>query len=183
MKLVTPTVTRTQAQLRLILCGGRVRRFHAKPMLKDETVAEHQHLVAWVATLVMDTPRAELLLACLSHDLPECDLGDLPSPAKRLMELGAVYRREEVNIYRLAGMPDYYAKLTDDEKIVLKFADNVAGYLRCVYEKELGNTYLGATTETYLAYIRESVAQTEFSERLKDFLQDLEELLQRGPVR
>jgi 5'-deoxynucleotidase YfbR-like HD superfamily hydrolase len=171
-----------QTQLRLILCGGRVRRFHAKPMIKDETVAEHQHLVAWIATLVSGSPRAELLLACLSHDLPECDLGDLPSPAKRLMQLEAAYQREEANIYKAAGMPNYYELLTAEEKIILKFADNVAGYLRCVYEKELGNQYLGKTTETYYLYICSGLPETALGQVLLKFLEELEAMLQKGPI-
>lgn len=148
-----------KAWLDMILKGGRVARFHTKPVLKEETVAAHSFLVAWVCTLVEQprTPSALLLLAALAHDLPEFELGDLPSPAKRRLGLGAAYRAEETNMFRAAGMPDYEHELSKYEQEVLKFADNFAGYLKCVYELQLGNTLLLNTARRYNEYLQDQI--------------------------
>jgi len=145
-------------QLNLILKGGHVVRFHTKPTLKEETVAEHSYLVAWLTTMVLPTlPRAELLLAALAHDLPEYVLGDLPSPAKKSMGLGDLYRREEDNLFRAAGMPNYEAILSAEEAEVLKFCDNLAGYLKCRYEAQMGNRTLNRVIDNYRDYINAQI--------------------------
>lgn len=148
-----------KAWLDMILKGGRVARFHTKPVLKEETVAAHSFLVAWVCALVEQprNPSANLLLAALAHDLPEFELGDLPSPAKRKLNLGAAYRAEEANMFRIAGMPDYEGQLSKYEAEVLKFADNFAGYLKCVYELQMGNTLLLNTALRYQEYLADQV--------------------------
>lgn len=148
-------------QLDLILKGGQVTRFHTKPTLKAETVAEHSYLVAWLATLVSGhTPRVELVLAALAHDLPEYVLGDLPSPAKRALGLGPLYREREANLFRGAGMPDYEGALTPEEAEILKFCDNLAGFLKCRFEAQLGNQTLESTLKNYRTYL---YAQVEVS--------------------
>lgn len=165
--------------LDMILKGGRVARFHTKPVLKEETVAAHSFLVAWVCALVEQprTPSANLLLAALAHDLPEFELGDMPSPAKRKLNLGAAYRAEEANMFRIAGMPDYEGQLSKYEAEVLKFADNFAGYLKCVYELQMGNTLLLHTAERYHEYL---CAQLEASRLLPE--ERCSELMNLAPI-
>ena len=149
-------------KLDIILKGGQVTRFHTKPTLKAETVAEHSYLVAWLTTLVLEsTPRADLLLAALAHDIPEYVLGDMPSPAKRAMNLGAVYRTREANLFAGAGMPDYEGRLTPYEAEVLKFCDNLAGYLKCRFEEQMGNRTLTATLRNYRSYIDHQIMTSE----------------------
>lgn len=164
--------------LEMILKGGRVARFHTKPVLKEETVAAHSFLVAWIATLVVGQgqsyvrPSAELLLACLAHDLPEYVLGDMPSPAKKFFPgLRAKFREEETNLFALAGMPDYESALTKTEAEVLSFADNFAGYLKCLYERQLGNTLLDNTIARYREYITTMLSVSAFLP--VDFCNDL----------
>ena len=158
MSAVTPKWNTLFSRLNLILKGGHVVRFHTKPTLKEETVAEHSYLVAWLLTLVMPTtPRAEHLLAALAHDLPEYVLGDLPSPAKKALGLSALYRKEEAILFEAAGMPDYEGMLTPQEAEVLKFCDNLAGYLKCRYEMQLGNRTLSAVVVNYRAYIDKQI--------------------------
>lgn len=149
------------SRLNLILKGGHVVRFHTKPTLKEETVAEHSYLVAWLLTLVLPTtPRVELLLAALAHDLPEYVLGDLPSPAKKAMGLGELYRREEAALFESAGMPNYEDMLTREEAETLKFCDNLAGYLKCRYEMQLGNRTLSSVVVNYRAYIDKQIEES-----------------------
>ena len=149
--------------LELVLKGGRVSRFHTKPLVKPETVAEHSYLVAWVATIMCaGRPSANLLLACLAHDGPEFRLGDVPSPTKRLMGMSEAFAEAEASIFKDAGLPDYERCLTPKEAEVLKFADNFAGWLKCEYERRLGNTLLRRTQERYEEYTWDQVKKSTY---------------------
>ncbi len=140
------------ATLKLILTGGRVTRFHARSFLKAETNAEHSFFVAWVCWWCMGgKPSANLLLAAMSHDLPEYMTGDLPSPTKKL--LGGQMDEWEHKLYMEAEMLNYAMMLNSEETYVLKFADNLAGWLKCVYEWQLGNQTLINTQVRYEEYI------------------------------
>lgn len=161
-------MTGSTSPLTMILNGGRVSRFHTKSILKEESVAEHSFLVAWIATLVVShgglliRPSAGLLLACLAHDLPEYVLGDMPSPAKKFFPgLRDKFREEETNLFALAGMPDYESGLSAGEMAVVSFADNFAGYLKCVYERQMGNCLLDNTIMRYKEYIAAMLASSD----------------------
>lgn len=141
-------------ELDLILKGGRVERFHTLSVLKRESVAEHSFLVAWVCYLVWGpTIPATLLLAALSHDLPEYLLGDMPSPSKKRLGVGPQFRQEEGTILDAAGMYRYEEDLDAVGAEILKFADNFAGYLKCLHEQALGNRLIDQTAGRYRAYI------------------------------
>lgn len=143
--------------LDLVLKGGRVTRFHTKSFLKAETNAEHSFLVAWVAWwMVGGTPTANLLMAALAHDLPEYLTGDVPSPVKR--QLGGVLDGVESKVFAAAGVLPYTELLEGDEPKALKFADLCAGWLKCVYEVQLGNSTLAHTRTRYAEYMGALVA-------------------------
>jgi 5'-deoxynucleotidase YfbR-like HD superfamily hydrolase len=147
--------------LKLALDGGHVKRYHAKSTLKEETVAEHSYVVAWLVTLGSNyRPSAALLLAALQHDVPECVLGDMPSPTKLSMNLGSAFAAAEAGIFRDAGMPDFAESLTGSERALLKLADNLSGWLKCVHERQLGNTTLANTEANYRDYITRSLDTT-----------------------
>lgn len=157
---MTSRTEQLKGQMEMILKGGRVARFHTKPLVKEETVAAHSYLVAWLVTVVQYpvTPRPELLLAALAHDIPEYVLGDMPSPTKKLVPgLREEFRRMEAVLFHEHGLPDYEGELGSEDARLLKFADNMAGYLKCVYELQLGNTLLRNTAERYRLYILESL--------------------------
>jgi 5'-deoxynucleotidase YfbR-like HD superfamily hydrolase len=149
-------------RLEMVLHGGHVVRFHTKPTLKEETVAEHSYLVAWLIALMYGdaVPRAELLLAALAHDLPEHVLGDMPSPAKISLGLRRVFREQEASLFEAAGMPDYEGMLDDGEDELLKFCDNMAGYLKCRYEAQLGNRHLHSIALRYREYLEDNIRRS-----------------------
>lgn len=153
----------SKPMLDMILNGGRVTRFHTRVTLKPESVAEHSFIVAWIATILMwGQPRAELLLACLAHDLPEHELGDVPSHTKkRIPGLRDAFRREESGMFAAAGMSDYEAALTPVEVEVLSFSDNFAGYIKCLYEVKMGNQLLLDVAERYMEYILAIIGASE----------------------
>ncbi len=129
-------------------------RFHTQSFLKAETNAEHSFFVAWVCWWCMGgKPSAELLLAALSHDLPEYVTGDLPSPTKKL--LNGAMDAWEADLYKGADVLNYAMMLNSEETYVLKFADLCAGWLKCEYERQLGNKTLRFVQERYATDIAE----------------------------
>lgn len=153
------------SQLEMVLKGGRVLRYHTKTLTRPETVAEHHHVVAWLATFYWQfkygaLPRAELLVLCLGHDLPEHVTGDIPAPAKRRVP----GMREELEKYEeelmvQAGMPRVVC--TAEEAEVLHFCDSFSGWVKCLYERAMGNLTLAVTEQRYLEYTYELLRGAE----------------------
>jgi len=70
----------------MIAAMGETRRWHTRPVHRDQTIAEHSHQVALLALwLDPDLDSAEVLqvmLWGLLHDAHEPEYGDMPYPAK-----------------------------------------------------------------------------------------------------
>ena len=148
-------------QLCLVLRGGATRRFHSIPMLTQQTVADHSANVAWLCALLnQGTLRAELLLAALQHDLPEADVGDLPSPAKRRLsaEMRAALAKLERGVLARHDHTDYVAALFKQELRTLKVADVLEGLLRCAHEAQLGNSHIAVVAARYRRRSNSSLA-------------------------
>jgi 5'-deoxynucleotidase YfbR-like HD superfamily hydrolase len=62
--------------------AGQVKRYHTQTTIKDQNLAEHQWGVAMIVNHVYPQGYV-LLMAALTHDLAECDTGDIPYTAKR----------------------------------------------------------------------------------------------------
>lgn len=134
-------------RLRAVLKGGRVRRFHTHTLLKCEDVAAHSFYVAWFVELLTDGKASkEMLLAALAHDLAEQEIGDVPSPTKR--KLPEFKSMEQA--FDRAHSFDYV--LNQPERRVLKLADCFAGMVKCIQEKQLGNSTLWDVFATYYEY-------------------------------
>ncbi len=175
----------TRLTLELILNGGRVTRFHTHAFLKAETNAEHQYLVTWLCWWILGRDRcsATLLLAALSHDLPEHETGDMPAPIKRSTHMKSEMGILEAEVLERSGMPDFSAELSEAELSVLKFADCAAGYLKCAYEAKLGNRHLDKVLGTYYTYLTALTdASTDCSEEgyLRTRFTDLMEVLENA---
>ncbi len=165
--------------LNLILNGGRVTRFHTQSFLKAETNAEHSFFVAWVCWWCMGgKPSAELLLAALSHDLPEYVTGDLPSPTKKL--LNGAMDAWEADLYKGADVLNYAMMLNSEETYVLKFADLCAGWLKCVYELQMGNTMLLPVQERYAQYM--DACRNKMSQASMQAAQELFAVMKANPA-
>lgn len=169
-------------QLELVLKGGRVWRYHTKHLTRPESVAEHHHMVAWLAWIYTEgAASARLLMACLSHDLPEHVTGDLPSPTKRLMPgLKDALAMAEDNVFKAAGVPNFEHDLTPEDAEVLKFCDNFAGWLKCKWEAKLGNTTLANTESRYRAYLELLVADATTLSRERCY--DMMDAIQRKGI-
>jgi 5'-deoxynucleotidase YfbR-like HD superfamily hydrolase len=132
--------------------GAAVQRYHTRHTLVTDYVGGHSGGVAWLCWLLAGRkPRPELLMAALSHDLPEAYVGDVPSPTKKLLN-GAL---DEEETKWLVGMdvPDYAAQLSHEEKRWLTLADAADGLLFCCEELERGNRSLLDITQRYYSYV------------------------------
>lgn len=139
--------------LRMIIRGGRVRRFHTVPTVAEHTVGHHSFGVAWfIHLLYRGRPPVHMLIAALTHDLAECEVGDIPAPAKRALNSEGLEQMEGA-VLSAAGieMPD----LSPEERRILKMADCMDGMVSCIHERRLGNLYLDAVYDRFLQYVLE----------------------------
>jgi 5'-deoxynucleotidase YfbR-like HD superfamily hydrolase len=136
----------------IIVQGGNVRRYHAKAIVKEQTVGAHSHRVAmWVVLLTNGTPSVTLLMAALTHDLAEFQTGDMPAPTKRKMNIQEQFAAMEAAILAPEGL-DYEARLSDDEARTLKLADAYDGLVYCAEEMRRGNNEMRDTYDTFRSY-------------------------------
>lgn len=126
-----------------------------------ETLSEHSAEVAQLAYALAvignerlgkkyNCERASLL--GLYHDTPEIITGDLPTPVKYYSkETKEAYKAVEKNASKqlLSMLPDdllpsyepLFKKKNDDKELwkLVKAADKISGYLKCVEERKAGN--------------------------------------------
>lgn len=151
-----PDITEISQQLELIESGGRVKRYHTVPTIATESVAAHSYLVAWfVKLLSAGTPRAELLLAALQHDIAEFITGDLPSPSKKSLGISYQFERYEQAVMMDFSHEDYASQLSLDELHVLKMADCLAGMSFCIQERKMGNQFIESAFKNYSRYVED----------------------------
>ena len=164
-----------------------------------ENIQEHSHQVAVLAHALaiienryfggqIDPGKAAV--AALYHDASEILTGDMPTPIKYdNPDIQAAYKAvESVAERKLLSMlpddlrPDYEAALTipDPEiRALVKAADKLSAYLKCVEELKAGNTeFKKAREQTYAALCSNPIPALQyFMERFLDgFSLTLDEL-------
>lgn len=165
-----------------------------------ENVQEHSHMVAVVAH-ALGVIRQEvygvpcnadrLAAAALYHDAPEILTGDLPTPIKyHSGKLTAAYREvEDLAADKLIAMLPVelqgtykgliYAEVGDYEKRLLKAADRICAWIKCVEERRAGNReFLSAEAQTRARIAAMGLPEADwFLERFAPaFEKDLDEL-------
>ncbi len=135
-----------------------------------ENVQEHSHMVAVLAHALGVIRRDVLKKPCdpnflaaaaLYHDAPEILTGDMPTPIKyhsgRISE--AYHEVERAAAEKLINMlpvelqsafePFISGKVGEDEKWLVKAADRLSAYIKCVEERKAGNReFLSAEAQT-----------------------------------
>ena len=126
----------------------------------SENIQEHSHMVAVLAHALAVIQNEQfggsvdpgaVAAAALYHDAPEILTGDLPTPVKYYNpEIHTAYRQvEEVSAQKLLTMlPEelrhaYIPLLLDPKpevKVLVKAADKLSAYLKCVEEMKAGNS-------------------------------------------
>ena len=126
----------------------------------QENIQEHSHMVAVLAHALAvirrdifggDLDPGHAAALALYHDAPEILTGDLPTPVKYYNpEIRAAYREvEEVSARRLLALlpealrPAYEPLLLEDPgdpyHALVKAADKLSAYIKCVEELKAGN--------------------------------------------
>ena len=150
---------------------GRMRYITRWGLMRNtfsENVQEHSHQVAVLAhalalirreVLKLDGPDPDrCAVAALYHDATETLTGDLPTPIKYYNpDIKAAYKQVE----RIAGqhlldmlppeLRDCYAHLVmeDDAEVksIIKAADKLSAYIKCIEEQKAGNTDFDSAAE------------------------------------
>ena len=160
-----------------------------------ENVQEHSHMVAVIAH-ALGVIRREvfgrecdpnaLAAAALFHDAPEIITGDLPTPVKyHSGDLTAAYKEVERGAAeKLVSMlpvelqsayePMISGKVGDGAERLVKAADRLSAYIKCIEERKAGNLeFLSAERQT-LERIR-SMALPEAEYFLEHFIPAFEQ--------
>lgn len=156
----------------------------------QENIQEHSHMVAVLAHALAvirrdvfggDADPGLAAAAALYHDAPEILTGDLPTPIKYdNPDIQSAYQQvEAVAVGKLLSMlpeelrPAYEEALTipDPEvRVLVKAADKLSAYLKCVEELKAGNSeFKKAREQTYAALCRNPIpALSYFMEHFLD---------------
>lgn len=143
----------TESTFDFIYKGGASKRYHTCRTLKEQDIAAHSFGVAMLCELITEgRARKELLMAALCHDLAEHIVGDIPSPAKRSLGISEQFGKYEESILNANGLGGYEASLSQDEKVILKYADIIDGMMFCLTELRYGNLHLGVVFKNFHSY-------------------------------
>ena len=142
-----------------------------------ENIQEHSHMVAVIAhalaVIRRDVYGGEIdpglaAAAALYHDAPEILTGDLPTPVKYYNpEIRDAYKQvEEISAQKLLSMlpedlrPAYAPLLREDcgaeLQAVVKAADKLSAYIKCVEELKAGNAEFKQAEEQTRAILEQS---------------------------
>ena len=158
---------------------GRMRNITRWGLMRNtfsENIQEHSHQVAVLAHALALIRRDILQLpgpdpdrcavAALYHDASEILTGDLPTPIKYYNpDIRTAYKKVE----RIAGerllekLPkqlrasyESYVLETDEEVTpIVKAADKLSAYIKCIEEQKAGNTEFDSAAEQTMASMRE----------------------------
>lgn len=163
-------------QVKLARMAGRVARFHTRPLLRTENVAEHTFNVMNLMLIITDgvvSPKA--LQHALMHDMGEYKVGDVPGPTKRTLATGKFLAAEDEAISAIFGEPP--PALTEWEHLIFKMADNLDGLLKCCEEIRLGNDCAVECGQDYAKLLKDmlpSLGGGQVAARVRDFIQYFE---------
>ena len=137
-----------------------IRRWGLMRNSQHENIQEHSHMVAVLAHALAVISRDIFDMECdpnlcasiaLFHDASEIITGDLPTPIKyQNSEIMSAYHMVEetaskklVNMLpvemRNAYLQLFKQKVCNDEKTLVKAADKLSAYIKCIEERKAGN--------------------------------------------
>ena len=159
---------------------GRMRYITRWGLMRNsfsENIQEHSHQVAVLAHALALIRRDILQLpgpdpnrcavAALYHDATETLTGDLPTPIKYFNPdiKGAYKQVERIAGERLLGMlppelRESYEHLIHESDVevlpIVKAADKLSAYIKCIEEQKAGNTEFDSAAETVMDAMRQS---------------------------
>lgn len=173
-------------------CLSRLKLISRWSLMRNtqpENDAEHSLQVAMIAHAIAVIGRdrygrsvdpEHVLSLAVYHDATEVMTGDLPTPVKyHNEELRGAYRRlEDVSADRLLSLlpedmqPAFTPYLKQEkgyDRDVVKAADKISAYIKCLEEKRAGNREFDYAAENVKASI-DAIALPEVKDFLRDFL-------------
>ena len=164
-----------------------IRRWSLMRNTQPENDAEHSLQVAMIAHAIAvigrdryhrDTDPEHVLTLAVYHDATEVMTGDLPTPVKYHNEelRNAYHRLEDVSADRLLDLlpedmrPAFFPCLRQEngyDRDVVKAADKISAYIKCLEEKRAGNREFDYAAED----VRKSLDAVELPE-VRDFLRE-----------
>lgn len=121
--------------------GGKVERCHGLPHHGTYSNAAHQWGVALLMHYLWPDDFPRLALACLTHDVPEAWVGDIPAPTCRYAPgLKDTLNTVEGNINKSLLLPAEH-ELAPDDYAKLKCCDRLEFWLWCVEQELYGNLF------------------------------------------
>ena len=173
-------------------CLSRLKLISRWSLMRNtqpENDAEHSLQVAMIAHAIAVIGRdrygrtvdpEHVLSLAVYHDATEVMTGDLPTPVKyHNEELRGAYRRlEDVSADRLLSLlpedmrPAFTPYLKQEKGYdhdVVKAADKISAYIKCLEEKRAGNREFDYAAENVKATI-DAIALPEVQDFLRDFL-------------
>ena len=154
------------------------------------------HLLCLIAKHYTGTPcrPKTVAVAALYHDAPEIITGDMPTPVKyHSLELRGAYKDVEkmANDRLLAMLPEdlrkcfapYLCEGRDYDHQIVKAADSLSAYLKCVEERRAGNHEFDAAGEAIRRQL-DAITLPEVQDFIREFVPSfsltLDELNQPG---
>ena len=164
-----------------------IRRWGLMRSVMPENDAEHSLQVAMIAHAIAIIGRDQygravepehVLALGVYHDVSEVITGDMPTPVKyQTDELRKSYKDVErmANERLLSMLPEelrtayapYLSAPADYDRQILKAADSISAYLKCLEEKRAGNREFDAAGES----IRAALAEIKLPE-VQDFIRE-----------
>lgn len=139
--------------------ANHVRRLHTVRVIHEETVGEHTaNIIAAVMEFTHFKPSANLLMSAAMHDLAEVYTGDVPANVKK--EYPAVKEaldRAESDWLKRMEFPNIFLKLTNEERLILKFCDAFDLLQKCLIETAMGNSTILPITKRINGYVMQIV--------------------------
>ena len=121
--------------------GGRVERCHAVPHLGSYSNASHSWGVAMLMHYLWPEDFPRLALVCLSHDVPERIVGDIPAPPLRVIPgLKDSIAKVEAIVAHGIGLPLEH-DLSEEDYRKVKACDHLELWLWSQEQLSLGNKF------------------------------------------
>ena len=140
-------------RLLLMRTAARVERCHTTTTIHRQTDGEHTFGVLAILLTICPEASADLIKACLFHDVPEAITGDIPSPIMhKYRELRAMMNQIEADIL------DQYELRIDIsvmEQRILKYCDRMELWMFALEEIDTGNRRMYRVASR----VRESIAK------------------------
>ena len=170
-----------------------IRRWGLMRSVMPENDAEHSLQVAMIAHAIAIMGRdhygrkvdpEHVLALGVYHDVSEVITGDMPTPVKyQTDELRKSYKDVErmANDRLLSMLPDgmrtayepYLSVPEDYDRQILKAADSISAYLKCLEEKRAGNREFDAAGESIKAAL-DQIGLPEVQDFIREFVPSFE---------